>query len=75
MRRSFVFDGALSIADHYNLTEADVILHVLHVHHATGVAVNFFPFLISGSCIEFQSGGFDEVWMWERWKQGATVPT
>lgn len=72
MRRSFVFDCALSVADHYRLAEDDVMLHVLPVHHATGVGINFFPFLISGSRIEFQSGGFDEVWMWERWKQGAT---
>ncbi|KAH6639869.1 hypothetical protein C7974DRAFT_432291 [Boeremia exigua] len=74
MRRSFVFDCALSVADHYRLTEDDVMLHVLPVHHATGVGINFFPFLISGSRIEFRSGGFDEVWMWERWKQGATNP-
>lgn len=72
MRRSFVFDCAMSVADHYRLTEDDVMLHVLPVHHATGVGINFFPFLISGSRIEFRSGGFDEVWMWERWKQGAT---
>lgn len=72
MRRSFVFDCALSVADHYRLAEDDVMLHVLPVHHATGVGINFFPFLISGSCIEFRSGGFDEVWMWERWKEGAT---
>ena len=71
MRRSFVFDCALSVADHYRLNEDDVMLHVLPVHHATGVGINFFPFLISGSRIEFRSGGFDEVWMWERWKQGA----
>lgn len=74
MRRSFVFDCALSVADHYRLTEDDVMLHVLPVHHATGVGINFFPFLISGSRIEFRSGGFDEVWMWERWKQGAINP-
>jgi malonyl-CoA/methylmalonyl-CoA synthetase len=74
MRRSFVFDCALSVADHYRLAEDDVMLHVLPVHHATGVGINFFPFLISGSCIEFRSGGFDEVWMWERWKEGATDP-
>lgn len=74
MRRSFVFDCALSVADHYRLTEDDVMLHVLPVHHATGVGINFFPFLISGSRIEFRSGGFDEIWMWERWKQGATNP-
>jgi malonyl-CoA/methylmalonyl-CoA synthetase len=71
MRRSFVFDCALSVADHYRIREDDVMLHVLPVHHATGVGINFFPFLISGSRIEFRSGGFDEVWMWERWKQGA----
>lgn len=71
MRRSFIFDCALSVADHYRLKEDDVMLHVLPVHHATGVGINFFPFLISGSRIEFRSGGFDEVWMWERWKEGA----
>ncbi|KAF2790256.1 fatty-acyl-CoA synthase [Melanomma pulvis-pyrius CBS 109.77] len=71
MRRSFVFDCALSVADHYRLRDDDVMLHVLPVHHATGVGINFFPFLISGSRIEFRSGGFDEVWMWERWKEGA----
>ncbi|KAF3034951.1 hypothetical protein E8E11_003758 [Didymella keratinophila] len=43
-----------------SLTEDDVMLHVLPVHHATGVGINFFPFLISGSRIEFRSGGFDE---------------
>jgi malonyl-CoA/methylmalonyl-CoA synthetase len=71
MRRAFVFDSAMSVADHYRLTAEDVMLHILPVHHATGVGINFFPFLISGSRVEFRSGGFDEVWMWERWKQGA----
>jgi malonyl-CoA/methylmalonyl-CoA synthetase len=71
MRRSFVFDGALAVADHYQLSEDDVMLHVLPVHHATGVGINVFPVLITGGRIEFRSGGFDEVWMWERWKEGA----
>lgn len=71
MRRSYVFDCALSVADHYRLTEDDVILHLLPVHHAAGVGINFFPFLISGSRIEFRSGGFDEAWTWGRWKEGA----
>ncbi|KAF2018107.1 AMP-binding-domain-containing protein [Aaosphaeria arxii CBS 175.79] len=74
MRRAFVFDCALSVADHYRLTEDDVMLHVLPVHHATGVGINFFPFLISGSRIEFRSGSFDEKWMWERWRDGAVNP-
>lgn len=72
MRRSYVFDCALSVADHYELTEDDVILHLLPVHHATGVGINFFPFLVSGACVEFRSGGFDEAWTWKRWKEGAT---
>lgn len=71
MRRSFVFDCALEIADHYGLTEDDVMLHVLPVHHATGVGIAFFPCLVAGAKVEFRSGGFDEAWTWERWKQGA----
>ncbi|KAI4919340.1 hypothetical protein J4E90_001473 [Alternaria incomplexa] len=72
MRRSFIFDCALEVADHYQLTEDDVALHVLPVHHATGAGINFFPSLVAGSLIEFRSGGFDEEQMWERWKQGAS---
>jgi malonyl-CoA/methylmalonyl-CoA synthetase len=74
MRRAYTYDGALAVADHYKLTEDDVMLHVLPVHHATGVGITFFPYLISGACIEFRSGGFDEVWMWERWREGALNP-
>jgi malonyl-CoA/methylmalonyl-CoA synthetase len=72
MPRSYVFDCALAVADHYRLTDDDTLLHVLPVHHATGVGVGFFPFLISGSRIEFRSGSFDEAWTWERWREGAT---
>lgn len=70
MRRAFFSDNAQSVADHYHITDEDVILHILPVHHATGMGIMFFPFLISGACIEFRSGGFDEVWMWERWREG-----
>lgn len=75
MRRAFTYDFALAVADHYELREDDVILHVLPVHHATGIGIMFFPFLISGSCIEFRSGSFDEIWLWERWREGAIDPT
>lgn len=74
MRRAFVSDHAQSIADHYHVTDEDVILHILPVHHATGMGIMFFPFLLSGACIEFRSGGFDEVWMWDRWREGIRVP-
>jgi malonyl-CoA/methylmalonyl-CoA synthetase len=71
MRLAYVYDGAMAVAEHYHLNESDVMLHVLPVHHATGLGVTFFPFLISGSTIEFKSGGFDESWMWNRWREGA----
>ncbi|KAG9186366.1 hypothetical protein G6011_02922 [Alternaria panax] len=74
MRRSFNFDRALEVADHYQLNEDDVVLHVLPVHHATGVGTNFFLSLIPGSRKEFRSGGFDEQQMWEQWKQHASSP-
>ncbi|KAA8620079.1 CaiC Acyl-CoA synthetase AMP-forming AMP-acid ligase II [Pyrenophora tritici-repentis] len=74
MQRSYTFNCALEIADYYQLTGDDVLLHVLPVHHVTGVGINFFPFLISGSRIEFRSGGFDEIWTWEQWKQGGLDP-
>jgi malonyl-CoA/methylmalonyl-CoA synthetase len=74
MRLAYVYDGAMSVAEHYRLTEDDVMLHVLPVHHATGIGITFFPFLISGSTIEFKTGGFDERWMWERWREGARHP-
>ena len=42
------------------------MLHVLPVHHATGITVTLLPFLWSGGHIEFRSGGFDQAWTWER---------
>ncbi|KAH8811031.1 hypothetical protein F5884DRAFT_897531 [Xylogone sp. PMI_703] len=69
-RRAFLSDAALAIADMYGITSDDVVLHVLPVHHATGIGITLLPFLLSGGCIEFRSGGFDAAWMWKRWKQG-----
>lgn len=71
MRRAFVHDCALSVAEHFNVTQDDTLLHVLPVHHATGIGIMFFPFLISGALLEFRSGSFDERWIWERWRRGA----
>ncbi|TKA32419.1 hypothetical protein B0A50_01525 [Salinomyces thailandicus] len=70
MRRGYTFEGALAVADHYHVTRDDVLLHVLPVHHATGLGIMFFPFLISGALIEFRSGGFSPEWTWERWRKG-----
>ena len=70
MRRGYVHDDAMAVADHYELCSTDVCLHVLPVHHATGLGITFFPFILSGACIEFRSGNFDEEWMWERWRAG-----
>ncbi|KAL4919230.1 hypothetical protein BDW62DRAFT_217084 [Aspergillus aurantiobrunneus] len=69
-RRSYITGAAEDVADHYRLTEYDTVLHVLPVHHATGIGVAFLPFLISGATIEFRSGSFDPAWTWERWADG-----
>lgn len=70
MRRGYTFEGALAVADHYRVTQDDVLLHLLPVHHATGLGIMFFPFLISGAVIEYKSGGFSPEWTWERWRRG-----
>jgi malonyl-CoA/methylmalonyl-CoA synthetase len=70
MRRAYTFDGALAVADHYGVTQEDVLLHLLPVHHATGLGIMFFPFLISGALIEFRSGSFSPEWTWSRWRKG-----
>ncbi|KAJ9616417.1 hypothetical protein H2200_000135 [Cladophialophora chaetospira] len=69
-RRGFFYDVASSFSDQHGIKEGDVVLHVLPVHHATGVTVTLIPFLYSGGCIEFRSGGFNVEWMWERIRQG-----
>ncbi len=70
MRRGYTFEGALAVADHYRVTQDDVLLHCLPVHHATGLGIMFFPFLISGALIEYKSGSFSPEWTWERWRKG-----
>jgi len=69
-RRGFFYEVASSFGDQHGLREGDVVLHVLPVHHATGITVTLIPFLYSGGCIEFRSGGFDVEWTWERIRQG-----
>ena len=69
-RRAFLNEASIAVADMYGVTKDDVILHVLPVHHATGIGITLLPFLLAGACVEFRSGGFDAAWMWERWKQG-----
>lgn len=73
MRRAFVHDEAMSVVDHYQITSNDVCLHLLPVHHATGIGMMFFPWLISGALMEFRSGSFDPEWTWERWRKGGVT--
>jgi len=65
-----ITDGALSVAEQLKMCETDTVQHLLPVHHATGIWVAFFPFLLKGACIEFKSGSFSPEWTWNRWKQG-----
>lgn len=70
LKRAAVIDSSLCFAQQIGIKETDVLLHLLPVHHATGIWVSFFPFIQTGACIEFKSGGFDSQWTWNRWKQG-----
>ncbi|KAK5462724.1 hypothetical protein LTS15_002436 [Exophiala xenobiotica] len=70
MRRGFLYNTAVSVADYYHLTQDDVMLHILPVHHATGIAITLLPFLVTGACVEFNSRSFDAAWLWNRWKEG-----
>lgn len=80
MRRSYAYECATAIGDGYDLVSSDVVLHVLPVHHTTGLGTSFFPFLNFGACVEFQSSSFDPAWVWNRWRRGgitvfSAVPT
>jgi malonyl-CoA/methylmalonyl-CoA synthetase len=70
LRRSCIGIGAQSLAGQLDLQPVDTLLHLLPVHHATGVNLSFFPFLQAGACIEFKPGGFDSQWTWDRWRRG-----
>jgi malonyl-CoA/methylmalonyl-CoA synthetase len=80
-RRSYTHETALAIGDGYDIDHNDVLLHLLPVHHTTGLGTSFFPFLCAGACIEFRgAGSFDAAWVWNRWLQGgltvlSAVPT
>ncbi|KPI38157.1 Malonate--CoA ligase [Cyphellophora attinorum] len=70
IRRSTITSGAQSLADQLELRPRHRILHTLPVHHATGINLSFFPFLMAGACIEFHTGGFDSRWVWDRFRRG-----
>jgi malonyl-CoA/methylmalonyl-CoA synthetase len=70
LRKAAITDGALTFAQQLGLTEEDTSLHLLPVHHATGIWVGFFPLILTGACIEFRSGSFDPLWTWNRFRQG-----
>lgn len=69
-KRSFLYTNALAIAEWYGISQDDVVLHLLPVHHATGVGVTFMPYILSGACIEFDARGFNAEAVWERWRRG-----
>ncbi|KAJ5817120.1 hypothetical protein N7447_009353 [Penicillium robsamsonii] len=69
-RRGQLLENAELVADHYRITDQDVVQHMLPVHHATGIGITQLPFLVSGACVEFRSSSFDAAWTWERWRQG-----
>ena len=70
LRRAYIHESALVVADSFDITSDDILLHTLPVHHATGLGTSFFPFLNSGACIEFRTGSFDPAWVWNRLREG-----
>jgi len=70
LRRAYIHETASAVADAYELLPTDVLLHVLPVHHATGIGTSFFPFLNIGACIEFRASSFDAAWVWDRFRTG-----
>lgn len=78
--RSWLDSCSMNLANHFGFNEHDRILHVLPVHHVTGISINFLPLLLTGGCIEFRTGGFDAGAVWERLREGgitifSVVPT
>jgi malonyl-CoA/methylmalonyl-CoA synthetase len=73
-KRGFFFENSELFARPWHLAADDVILHVLPVHHATGISVTFLAPLVAGACIEFGASRvdwrFSPADMWERWRQG-----
>lgn len=70
LRRSTISTGAQDLGLQLGLQPTDTLLHVLPVHHATGLNLSFFPFIQAGACIQFKPGGFDASWIWDRWRRG-----
>lgn len=68
--RGVIREAAKSFMEQYEITNDSVVLHVLPVHHATGITITLTPFLVAGACVEFRSGSFNAEWMWKRWRQG-----
>lgn len=66
LRRLYTHESAATVADSFDISPSDTVLHVLPVHHATGIGTSFFPFMNAGACVLFRSGSFDPSWVWEK---------
>lgn len=70
-KRSFFTNNSEAFARWWQLDETDTVLHVLPVHHSTGLGVTFLAPLISGTSIEFNAlKRFTAAEMWSRWMRG-----
>jgi malonyl-CoA/methylmalonyl-CoA synthetase len=70
LRRTGLVDGAMMIASQLRIERSDTVLHLLPVHHVTGIWIAFLPILQTGGCIEFNPRSFDPRWTWERFRKG-----
>lgn len=66
LRRLYTHESAATVIDSFDISAEDTVLHVLPVHHATGIGTSFFPFMNAGAWICFRSGSFEPAWVWEK---------
>lgn len=69
--REIISSGAMTLAEHFELSHKDIALHCMPMNHIAGISVCFVPFLLSGARLEFEPFKVERVW--ERWKQGNTT--
>ena len=70
-KRTFYTDTAEAHSRWWGFRPDDVMLHVLPVHHSTGLSVTFTAPILWGCRVEFPANPrFNAAAMWERWLRG-----
>lgn len=68
-RRRALGTDVYDVVQLYDIRATDRIMHCMPIHHASGLQINFLPFLMAGACVEFHAK-FDAMKTWQRWTRG-----